>query len=300
MNVEEDKMGLRIRPLTPVFGAEISGFSIRDGVDDATFAEIERAFEERSLLLFRGQPVNDEEQIAFSARFGPLEATLAGAIGANSRLARISNLLPDGTIKDPNSQLALFTRANLFWHTDSSFKAVPAKASLLSARVIPPSGGDTEFASTRAAYEALPAAARKRLEGLIAVHSITKSRERLSPQAVTEEQKKALPPVPQALVRTNPATGRKSLLIGSHIAGVVGMTEAEAMALNEELVDLATRPEHTYRHTWRVDDIVMWDNRAVLYRGHPYDEVAHRRLMIRTTLAGSGPTVVNGRIVETA
>lgn len=293
-------MGLQVRPLTPVFGAEVTGFSIRHGVDDAAFAEIERAFDEHTLLLFPGQSVSDEEQIAFSERFGPLEATLAGAIGANSKLARISNMLPDGSIKDPDSQLALFTRANLFWHTDSSFKAVPAKASLLSARIIPRTGGDTEFASTRAAYEALPEARRARLDGLIAIHSITKSREKLSLHAVTAEQKQAMPPVPQALVRRNPVTGRKSLLIGSHVAAIVGMEEDEAMDLNEELVALATRPEFTYRHRWRVDDIVMWDNRAVLHRGHPYDEVSERRLMIRTTVAGSGPTVVDGRIVEGA
>lgn len=293
-------MALQIRPLTPVFGAEVSGFSIREGVDAATFEAIAAAFEAHSLLVFPGQPVSDGEQIAFTARFGPLEETLVGVVGEASKLVRVTNLLPDGTKKDPNGQLALFTRANLFWHTDSSFKAVPARASMLAARILPRAGGDTEFASTRAAWEALDAATQARLEGLIAIHSIAKSRERLSANAVTAAQKRAMPPVPQALVRTNPATGRKSLLIGSHVAAIVGMDEAEALALNDELVALATRPEHTYRHTWRPDDIVLWDNRAVLHRGHPYDEIDDERLLIRTTLAGAGPTVVDGRIVPGA
>ncbi len=290
-------MTLGIRALTPVFGAEVTGFSIRDGVDGETFAQIEAAFNEHSLVVFSEQPVSDDEQIAFSERFGALEETLVGAVGAASYLARISNTLPDGTLKEPEGQLALFARANQYWHTDSSFKATPAMASLLSARTIPPEGGDTEFASTRAAHEALPESTQARLAGLIAIHSITESRGKLSPGAVTEAQREALPPVPQSLVRTNPVTGRKSLLIGSHVASIVGMTEAEARDLHGELLAMATRPEHTYRHKWREGDIVMWDNRAVLHRGLPYDEVNDIRLLMRTTVAGQGPTVVEGRIV---
>ena len=293
-------MTFTIRPLTPVFGAEVGGFSIRAGVDDESFAAIERAFNEHGVLVFRDQPVSDEEQIAFSMRFGPLEETLAGAVGARSKLARISNLMPDGSRKPADGALALFARANLFWHTDSSFKPVPAMASLLSARILPKAGGDTEFASTRAAYEALPPERQRRLDRLIAVHWIVTSRLKVSPAAVTEEQRQALPPVRQALVRTNPVTGRKSLLIGSHVTHIEGMADAEALALNEELVELASRPGHTYRHTWRADDLVIWDNRAVLHRGHPYDEAGDDRLLVRTTVAGRGPTVADGRIVEGA
>ena len=290
-------MSLSIRALTPVFAAEVTGLSISECVDEETFGEVEAAFNDHSLLIFPGQRVDDSQQIAFSERFGALEETLAGVVGAQSQVQRISNTLPDGSFKEPGGHLALFGRANQFWHTDSSFKATPAMASLLSARVIP-SGGDTEFASTRAAYEALSVAEQARLDPLIAIHSIAYSREQLSPDAVSEEQKRALPPVPQALVRTNPVTGRKSLLIGAHLAAIDGMADDEAQALNRELVALATRPENTYRHSWRVGDIVMWDNRAVLHRGHPYDEVNHIRLLIRTTIAGAGPTVIDGEIVE--
>jgi len=293
-------MALAIHPLTPVFGAVVTGFSIRDGVADSDFAEIERAFNEHGVLVFPDQPVNDEQQIAFSERFGPLEATLTGAVGAASKLARISNLMPDGSRKDPEGQLALFTRANLYWHTDSSFKPVPAMASLLSARILPKAGGDTEFASTRAAFEALPPETQARLERMIAVHWIVTSRLKVSPEAVTDAQRRDMPPVQQALVRSNPVTGRKSLLIGSHVTRIEGMDDDAALALNEELVQLATLPQHVYRHEWRANDIVMWDNRAVLHRGHPYDEAGDDRLLIRTTVAGGGPTVVDGRIVDAA
>lgn len=291
-------MAFEIRPLNPHFGAEVSGFSISDGVDAACFARIEAAFNEHSVLVFPGQPLDDETQIAFSERFGPLERTLAGAIGAASKMQRISNTLPDGSIKQAGSQLALFGRANQFWHTDSSFREVPAMASLLSARTLPAVGGDTEFASTRAAYEALSGDEQAALADLIAIHSIVHSREKLSPTAVSEEQRQALPPVPQALVRTNPVTGRKSLLIGSHVSGIVGMPDGEAEALNQKLVAIATRPEFTFRHSWRDGDMIMWDNRAVLHRGHVYDDVNDVRLLMRTTLAGRGPTVIDGAVVE--
>jgi alpha-ketoglutarate-dependent 2,4-dichlorophenoxyacetate dioxygenase len=289
-------MTIEIAPLTPVFGARITGFDARDALDDATIAAIDRALDDYSVLHLPGQPVTDDEQIAFTERFGPLEGTLPGAVGAGSKVARMSNYLPDGTMKDPNGQKALFTRANNFWHTDSSFNPAPARASMLSAREIATTGGDTEFASTRAAYDALSEEMRAKVEGLIAYHDIAHSRLKLSPDAVTAEQRRKMPPVPQAMVRANPTTGRKSLLIGSHISRIDGMADAEAEALNAELVALATRPENTYRHKWSTGDIIIWDNRAVLHRGLPYDEVNDRRLMIRTTLAGAAPTVIDGRI----
>lgn len=293
-------MSLEIEPLTPHFAARVSGFSIRDGVDAETFAAIEAAFEEHSVLLFPDQPVTDEEQIAFSERFGELEGTLKGAVGADSKLARITNILPDGSLKDPDSQLALFTRANMFWHADSTFKATPAKASLLSARIVPPEGGDTEFASTRAAWQALPERTRAEIENLVAVHDLAYSREKLAPGAISDEQRAALPPVQQALVRTNPVNGRKALLLGAHVSGIVGMNDMLGRALHDTLMEFATQPEATWRHSWRADDIVMWDNRCVLHRGHLYDERNHRRLMIRTTVAGAGPTAADGQVLPAA
>ncbi len=287
---------LKIESLTPGFGARVSGFSIREGVDDAAFAEIEAAFEEYSLLHFPAQPVDDDEQIAFSERFGPLEATLPGAVGAGSKIVRLANTMPDGSLKDPDSQIALFTRANKFWHTDSSFKSTPAKASLLSTRQLPRAGGDTEFASTRVAYESLPAATRARLEGLLVIHDIAQSRSMLTPDALSSEQRKAMPPVEQALVRVNPVNGRKSLTIGSHASLIRGWNETDSKALLKELFEATVQPGNTYRHRWTDGDILMWDNRAMLHRGHEYDEVGDRRTMIRTTLAGAGPSAIDGVI----
>jgi alpha-ketoglutarate-dependent 2,4-dichlorophenoxyacetate dioxygenase len=293
---ESQTMTIEIEQLTPIFGARITGIDVRDPLDKATITAIDRAIDDYSILHLPGQPVTDDEQVAFTEQFGPLEETLPGAVGSGSKVARMSNYLPDGTMKDPDSQKALFTRANNFWHTDSSFNPAPARASMLSARKIATTGGDTEFASTRAAYDALSEEMRAKVEGLIAYHDIAHSRLKLSPNAVTALQRQKMPPVPQAMVRVNPMTGRKSLLIGSHISRIEGMADDEAEALNEELVAIATRPENTYRHIWSPNDIFIWDNRAALHRGLPYDEVNDRRLMIRTTLAGAGPTVVDGRI----
>lgn len=202
-------MGITLEPLTPVFGARVTGISVQDGIDDGTARQIQAAFDEFQVLHFPDQPVTDDEQIAFSEHFGPLEPTVAGASGAGSVIAHISNILPDGSIKDPDGQRALFTRANQLWHTDSSFKDVPAKASLLSARLIPPTGGDTEYASTRAGYDSLSEEMKRRLEGLIARHDLHHSRVQMSPDAMTEDQRRAHPPVLQAAVRTNPANRRK-------------------------------------------------------------------------------------------
>lgn len=294
-------MSVQIEPLTPNFGARLSGFSIRDGLSDADFQAIEHALNVYGVAVFPDQPLDDDSQVAFSRRLGPLEETLAGAVGAGSPLVRVTNILPDGSIKDPDSQLAKFTRANFLWHTDSSFKAIPAKFSMLSARILPhDGGGDTEFASTTLAYDALSDDLKQRVDGLIAIHSIAWSREQFEKGSSTEEQRKRLPPVQQALVRTNPITGRKSLHIASHVMSIEGMEDGEARALHDELVAVATAPEHVYRHSWSPNDAIIWDNRATMHRATPYDEVGDRRLMIRTTISDFGPTVADGAIVEAA
>jgi alpha-ketoglutarate-dependent 2,4-dichlorophenoxyacetate dioxygenase len=293
-------MTVTVTPLTPDFAARVSGLELGPSLSDAEFREVELAFERWSVLVFTDQPMDDERQIEFSARFGKLEPTLVGAVGAGSMVARMSNRLPDGTPKDPFGQRALFTRANLFWHSDSTFKEVPAKASLLSARVLPKAGGDTEFASTRLGYESLDETTRASLGSLVALHDIARSRRLLSPNAVTAAQTEAMPPVEQALVRTSPVTGRKSLLLASHIIGVVGMERAPAMQLISELTEHCTQPGFRYRHVWQPNDLVMWDNRSVLHRGHLYDELDDDRLLIRTTVAGAGPTAADGRLLPAA
>ncbi len=290
-------MALRIEPLTEFFGASVSGFDAREPLSAETQEEISAAFEDFSVLVFHDQPLTDEQQITFSKYFGPLEETLPGLVGSGSKIVRVSNMLADGSLKEPGSHLALFGAANLMWHSDSTFKAAPAKGSILSARQIVKQGGDTEYASGRAAYDSLSADMKQRLDGLVAIHSIATSRRKVDPNAVSAEQETALPPVPQALVRPNPVNSRKALVLGSHIGAIVGMADDEAMSLIDELTEIATQDTFTYRHVWRPNDVVMWDNRAVLHRGRPYDEANERRLMVRTTLAGDGPTAVDGRVI---
>ncbi len=294
-------MPVHVEPLTPHFGARLTGFRIQDGVSDADMEAIAEAADVHGLLVMPDQPLDDDTQIAFSEKLGPLESTLVGAVGAGSKIVRVSNVLPDGTLKDPNSQLALFTRANFLWHTDSSFKQTPAKFSLLSARELPRNGGgDTEFASTAAAYDALDPAERKRLDGMMAVHSIAWSREKFAPGATSDEQRLRMPPANQALVRTNPRTGRKSLHLASHVMAIVGLPEADGRALHDRLLALATQPDKVYRHVWSPHDLVLWDDRATVHRATPYDETGDRRVMIRTTVSDFGPTVRSGAIVEAA
>lgn len=285
-------MTISIRQLTSVFGAEITGVDLTH-LDDATFAEIKDAFETYSVLVFPGQQLDDDNQIAFSRRFGELETT-QGHIANNftvKQVSVISNLDPEGNLMaadDPRVQYRLGQRN---WHSDSSFKRVPAKASLLHARVLPPDGGETQFASLRAAYDALPEARKRELDGKVAIHHYAYSRRGMNVKLTNEEEDRRFPPVPQAIIRSNPKNGRKALYVGSHASHIRDMPEEEGLALLNELLEFATQEHFTYLHHWRVGDLVMYDNRAVLHRARPYAITTHPRVLHRTTVAGEGPTV---------
>jgi alpha-ketoglutarate-dependent 2,4-dichlorophenoxyacetate dioxygenase len=288
-------MALETSRLHPLFGVEIVGVDARQ-VDDATFADIVEAFNEHSVLLFRRQPIGDEEQIAFSRRFGPLETTIRTIVSQARNLPEIANLanvdaedrlIPRGDTRN------LFNAGNQMWHSDSSFKPVPAMASLLSAREVPPEGGETQFASMRVAWERLPDAMKRFLEGRVAIHSFVYSRGLVGDGLLPPDHAAQVPPVPQALVRVNPAHGRKAFFVGSHACEILGMPTDEARARLRELLELATRPELVYSHRWQPGDLVMWDNRCVLHRGRPWDENKYRRVMHRTTVAGDGPTALD-------
>jgi alpha-ketoglutarate-dependent 2,4-dichlorophenoxyacetate dioxygenase len=285
-------MGLSVRRLHPHFAAEITGVYLRD-LDDPTFAQLRDAFEEHSVLVFHDQHLTDDEQIAFTRRFGPLEETTR-SIAQNARvapqIADLSNVDAEGRTLSADDRRMLYHKGNQLWHSDSSFKPVPAMASLLSAREVPPAGGETEYASLRAAWDALPQALQRRLEGMIAVHSFAYSRGLIAPGLLLPEQEAALPPVKQQLVRENAATGRKAVYLGSHASHIVGMPVDEGRRLLRDLLEHATQPQFVFQHRWRVGDCVMWDNRAVLHRGRPWD-AQYRRVMHRTTVAGDGPTV---------
>ena len=285
-------MTISVRKLTPVFAAEITRVDLKH-LDDATFDEIEDAFETYSVLVFPGQELDDEAQIAFSRRFGELEKT-QGHIANNfsvKHVSVISNLDPDGKLMAADDPRVLYRLGQRNWHSDSSFKRVPAKASLLHARKLPPEGGDTQFASLRAAYDALPEARKRELEDKVAIHHYAYSRRNGGYKLTNEEEDRRFPPVPQAIIRENPVNGRRALYVGSHASHIRDMAEEEGNALLKELLEFATQEKFTYLHHWKVGDLVMYDNRAALHRARPYKITEHPRILHRTTVAGEGPTV---------
>ncbi len=286
---------LQITPVHPVLGARVEGVDLTAAVDDATFRKIHDAFQEYSVLIFPGQRLTDAQQMAFTTRFGPLETTIK-SIGQERRLHEnmvdLSNVDPkaEERLMGWNDRRMLYQSGNQLWHTDSSFKPVPAMASLLSGREVPPTGGETEYVSMRHAHATLPAGLQRRLEGRVVVHSILYSRSTIAKGLFDPEHEQELPPVRQALVRTNPFNGRKAIYIGSHAWYIEGVDDAESRRLLDDLLAHTTRPECVYQHRWTQWDLVMWDNRAVLHRGRPWDAERYRRIMRRTTLAGEGPT----------
>ena len=292
----EITMPITIRPLTPVFAAEITHVDLTRPLDDATFAEVENAFETYSILVFPRQNLTDAMQIAFSSRFGALEST-QGHIANNfqvKQISEISNLDPQGKLMKADDPRVLYRLGQRNWHSDSSFKKVPAKASLLHARRLPPNSnecGQTQFASLRAAYDALPDERKRFLDGKAAIHHYAYSRRNDGITLTNEKEDQRFPPVAQAIIRANPKHGRKALYVGSHASHIDGMPEAEGRALLQELLAFATQEQWTYLHHWQVGDLVMYDNRAALHRARPYAITEHSRVLHRTTVAGEGPTV---------
>ncbi|HUA54632.1 MAG TPA: TauD/TfdA family dioxygenase [Candidatus Sulfotelmatobacter sp.] len=284
-------MALTITKLHPLFGAEIGGVDTGRPMDDAMFGAIRAALDDYSLLVFHDQTLDDGSQVAFSERFGPLEKTISANAAGGTHFARQSNIdIDTGAVIPPEDRRMIYQKGNMLWHTDSSFKPVPSLCSLLSARVVPAAGGDTDFASARAAYDALPDATKARIEGLVAEHSLAYSRGLIGPDVLTEAQKNEVPPVRQAVVRANPANGRKAIYAGSHASHIVGWPAEEGRALLRELNDFITQPRFCYTFRWRAGDLVIWDNRCLLHRATPYDGTRYKRLMQRTTVAGDGPT----------
>jgi alpha-ketoglutarate-dependent 2,4-dichlorophenoxyacetate dioxygenase len=287
-------MTISIDRVHRTFGARITGVDLARPLDDVTFTSIFEAFNEYSVLVFPKQALSDEEQIGFSRRFGALEQTIS-SIANKPNLARqiadLSNVDADGNMIDPDDKRMIYHSANQMWHTDSSFKRVPALASMLSGRECPPEGGETEYASMRVAYERLSDEMKRTLEGRIAVHSFVYSRGLVAKGLLRPEDEAEVPPVEQVLIRTNPVNGRKSIFVASHASHIVSMPVEEGRKLIHELIELATTPDNVYRHVWTAGDAVMWDNRCMLHRGRPWDGTKYRRVMHRTTVAGAAPTV---------
>jgi alpha-ketoglutarate-dependent 2,4-dichlorophenoxyacetate dioxygenase len=265
----------------------LRGITLADiAVDDAAYAAARAAFEDHSVLVFRGQDVSDEGQLAFSRRFGPPEVTKVGSLGTGSHFVILTTIGADGKVVPPDHRYALRNKANQLWHTDSSFKSVPALTSILSARTIPARGGETEYVSTRLAFERLDANLRKKLENSFAWHDYAHSRGKITSDLASPEERAALPPQCWRMVWKNPVNGRGALYLASHAYAVEGMDPAEGKKLIEELTAVATTPDVSYVHTWKNGDVVMWDNRATMHRGRPWP--AHEaRLMVRTTISAT-------------
>jgi alpha-ketoglutarate-dependent 2,4-dichlorophenoxyacetate dioxygenase len=278
---------MEIVPLGPGFAAELRGLTLWDVVSsDEIYAAVRAAFEEHSVLVLRNQDVTDDLQLAFSRRFGPAEVTKVGSQGTGSHFVILSTIGPDGKVVPADHRMQMRAKANQLWHTDSSFKPVPALTSILSARIIPDHGGETEFASTRLAFERLDADLQKQLENSFAWHDYAHSRGQIASDLASPQERAALPAQCWRMVWRNPVNGRGALYIASHAYAIEGMEAAAGKTLIEELTAAATAPGTSYLHPWRKGDVVMWDNRATMHRGRPWP--AHEaRLMIRTTISAT-------------
>ena len=283
-------MPITVYPITPGFAAEVGELDLSRPLAAAEVAAIKQAFWDYAVLIFPEQELSEQQHLDFASHIGPLESSVF-ALNKNaklrirSELADVSNLNLRNEIWKENSRLRAIQQANRLWHTDSSFKYLPARASLLYARAIPPIGGHTEFADLRAAYDALPAELAGKLAGLVADHALAYSRARTGFDGFTEEERNNLPPVPQVIVRTIPENGRKSLYLASHAGGIRGMSAAESRALIDRLVAHATQRQFVYTHRWRRHDLVMWDDRCTMHRGTDYDDLRWTRDMHRATVS---------------
>jgi alpha-ketoglutarate-dependent 2,4-dichlorophenoxyacetate dioxygenase len=291
-------MSLTIAPIDPArpgFAGRVTGVDIAAGISPQEAAAIEAGMDRFAVLVFHGQRIDDAQQLAFSKHFGPLETATGDIVqGAERRLAMdvndISNVDKDGRVLARDDRKRLFSLGNMLWHSDSSFKATPAKFSLLSARVIPDHGGNTEFADMRAAWDALDDDTKALARDLVCDHTQLHSRGVLGFTDFTEEERRRFAPVPQRLVRRHPVTGRLSLFLSSHAGSIHGWPVPEARMLLRDLTEHATQREFVYRHSWQQHDLVMWDNRTTMHRArrYPADQV---RDLHRTTVADSAPTL---------
>jgi alpha-ketoglutarate-dependent 2,4-dichlorophenoxyacetate dioxygenase len=282
-------MAITVWPATPGFAAEIGDVDLAQPLSAEDLAAIKQAFWDYGVLIFPGQELTEDEHLAFAGQFGELEQVVFLKMNVKLRLrpelADVSNLNRHNEIWRDESRLRMIAAANRLWHTDSSFKYLPARASLLYAREIPPVGGRTEFADLRAAYDALPDARKRQLEGLVAEHSLIYSRERTGFTGFSDDERTNLRPVPQVMVRTLPENQRRTLYLASHIGRIHGMADDQARALVDELIAHATQRQFVYSHRWRKHDLVMWDDRCTMHRGGDYDDLRWVRDLHRATVS---------------
>ena len=279
-----------VKQLHPLFVGEVSGIDVSRPLSPPDHKAIVDAIDRYAVVVFHGQKLDDATQIAFAGQFGPVESSAAKLRQrdikhrlASNEIADISNLDSEGRVLQPEARRRLDWLGNRLWHTDASFRRVPGALSLLYAHVVPPEGGETEFADMRAAYDALPDRTKKELEGLVAEHSIWRSREQLGVVKYSEEELASLPPVPQRVVRTHPGSGRKTLYVASHASHILCRPVADSRLLLLDLIEHATQPRFVHSHTWKQGDLVIWDNRCTMHRARPFDTTQVRDLRRVTT-----------------
>jgi alpha-ketoglutarate-dependent 2,4-dichlorophenoxyacetate dioxygenase len=282
---------MKIESLHPEFGVRISGVDLAQPLDQSEFEKIDDAINRYSLVLFEDQQMNDEAHLAFTHRFGDLEEEHVSyySRGDITYIGRVGNIDDDGN-KVSTRQVKSST-GNEMWHSDSSFREIPAMYSMLSAYEVPDEAGETEFASARAAYQRLAQETRKLIETRVGIHDYIFSRTKVGEDAVNQSQRVYMHPVRQRLVRQNPVTGERNIFVGSHVKEIEGMPDAQAKPLIEGLIKEVTRPESVYRHRWQAGDFMIWDNRCVLHRGCGYDANKFRRRMHQTRVRGQGPSI---------
>ncbi|MCC6919840.1 MAG: TauD/TfdA family dioxygenase [Alphaproteobacteria bacterium] len=289
-------MPIRVQPIYPDFAAEIGDIDLAQPLGDQDWAAIDEAFHRYGVLVFPDQSLDGDQHLAFARRFGPIEDSAKGFAPDNARLrlargiADVSNLDLEGKVWSPDSKARGFQLGNQLWHTDSTFRVVPARVSLLYGCAIAPVGGQTEFADMRAAYDALPDGMKAKLEDLVVEHSITYSRARMGYVDFGPLDQGGLGKVPQVMIRRSERTGRAALYLAAHAGRIYGMPDVEAKALIDELLAHATQRRFLYLHRWRQNDLVMWDNRCTMHRGRPFEDLRWRRDFRRATVSDEIPS----------
>lgn len=291
-----EERAMLIDPITPHFAAEVGDVDLAEPLSEADWDQIQKAFWKYAVLVFPDQQLSTAQHLDFARRFGPLETSIeeyrpGAELRVPHEIADVSNLTAGNKIWEKDSPRRLHEMGNRLWHTDSSFRRVPAMLSLLYARSIPPVGGRTEFADLRAAYDELSESRKLELEGLVAEHCIRYSRARIGFTNFSPEEIQAMPPVPQAIVRRIPQTGRKTLYLAAHAGQVFDRSESDGKALINDLIAHATRPEFVYIHRYRVNDLVMWDDRCTMHRGTPFDDTRFPRDVQRATVQDFASTL---------
>lgn len=289
-SASQSRSQLRYEKLHPEFGIRIHGVDVGKPLPPDLIREINAAVDRYSFVCFPGQSMNDDRQLALTRQLGRPEPSHT-ALGRTEYFGTIGNVQQDGTALGNSHKKTIFLTGNNMWHSDASFKPVPAFLSIMCAYETPSEGGTTMFVSLRAAYDRLSPERKAELDPLIAIHDYVYSRSKVAPDAVSPELAASLPPVRQRLVRTNPATGAKNLFLGSHVREIEGMSPAAGRALIDELTAEAIRPEHIYDHAWQPGDVVLWDNRCLLHAGSGYDADRHRRYMRQTRVSGTCSTL---------